>query len=100
MDKSENENWMNSTEYWKNAVKKKDNERNFQENLEKCVSDVLDQTTVINQFQFYAHRNSIILPSIVARQSRWILVNLRFNIIVFSEVAEIALFAARSRILL
>ena len=46
--KSENENTRKSTEYWKNVFKKWANERNFQANLEKYESDVLDQT--LSQF--------------------------------------------------
>ena len=51
----------NSTEYRKNVFIKWANERNFQANLEEYESDVLDQT----QSQFYAFRNSVILPSML-----------------------------------
>ena len=34
-DKSENENMKKRTEYWRNAFKKRANERNFQANLEE-----------------------------------------------------------------
>ena len=34
-DKSENENTTKSTEYWKNVLKKWENERNLQANLEE-----------------------------------------------------------------
>ena len=57
MDKSENENTRNGTEYWKKVFKKWTNERIFQANLEEYKSDVLDQTLS----QFYAFRNSVIL---------------------------------------
>ena len=43
MDKSENENTRNGTEYWKKVFKKWTNERIFQTNLEEYKSDVLDQ---------------------------------------------------------
>ena len=52
-DNTENENTKNSTEYWKNVFKKWANARNFQANLEKYESGVLDQTLS----QFYAFRN-------------------------------------------
>ena len=55
-------------EYWKNAFKKWANERNFQANLEEYESDVLDQTLS----QFYAFRNSVILPSVIALDPRQI----------------------------
>ena len=55
---SENENTKKSMEYWKNVFKTWVNERNFQTNLEEYKSNVLNQTLS----QFYAFRNSIILP--------------------------------------
>ena len=58
-DKGENENTKNGTEYWKNVFKKWANEGNFQANWEVYESDVLDK----NLSQFYAFRNSVILPS-------------------------------------
>ena len=45
-DKKKSENTMNSTEYWKNILKKWVNERNFQANLEEHKSDVLKPNTV------------------------------------------------------
>ena len=60
-DKIENEDSKNSSEYWKNVFKKWANERNFQANLEEYESDVLDQRLS----QFYAFRNSLILPSVI-----------------------------------
>ena len=60
-DKSKNENTKNSTEYWKNVFKKGANVRKFLTNLEDYESDVLDQMLS----QFYAFRNSIILPSML-----------------------------------
>ena len=43
MDKSENENARNGTEYWKKVFKKWTNEIIFQANLEEYKGDVLDQ---------------------------------------------------------
>ena len=60
MDKSENKNTKNGMEYWRNVFKKWTNERNFQAILEEDKMDVLDQTLS----QFYAFRNSVILPSV------------------------------------
>ena len=42
-DKTENENSKNSTEWWKNVIKKRANERNLHANLEEHANDVLDQ---------------------------------------------------------
>ena len=58
---SKYENTKNSTECWKNVFKKWASQRNFQANLEEYESDVLDQTLS----QFYAFRNSVILPSML-----------------------------------
>ena len=44
MDKSENDNMKNSTEYWRNVFEKWAKQGNFQANLEEYESDVLDQT--------------------------------------------------------
>ena len=65
-DKIENENMKNSTEYWKNVFKKWANERNFQANLEKYESHVLDKTL----WQFYAPGNSVVLPALLLTSNR------------------------------
>ena len=44
--KSENENTMKSSEWWKNVFKKWANERNLEANLEEYENDVLDQPIV------------------------------------------------------
>ena len=49
MEKSENENTKNNTEWWDNLFKKWANERNLQANLEEYENDVLDQR--LSQFQ-------------------------------------------------
>ena len=48
IDKSENENMTLSAEYWRKVkvLKRRQNERNFQANLEEYESDVLDQTEI------------------------------------------------------
>ena len=48
IDKSENENMKLSAEYWRKVkvLKRRQNERNFQANLEEYESDVLDQTEI------------------------------------------------------
>ena len=65
-DQSENENTKDSTECWKSAFKKWANERNFQANLEKYESDVLDETLS----QFCPFRNSVILPFMLLISNR------------------------------
>ena len=60
-DKSKNENTKNSMEHWKNIFKKWANKRNFQANLGEYKSNVCQQTLS----QFYAFRNSVILPSVL-----------------------------------
>ena len=64
--KSENENTKNSTDYWNDVFKKRANERNFQANLEEYKSEDLDQTLS----QFYAFRNSAILPFMLLSSNR------------------------------
>ena len=48
IDKSENENMTLSAEYWRKVkvLKRRQNERNLQANLEEYESDVLDQTEI------------------------------------------------------
>ena len=62
----ENENTKNSTEHWRNGFEKWANESNFQANLEEYESDVLDQTLS----QFFAFRNSVILPPMLLTSNR------------------------------
>ena len=64
--KSKNENTKNSMEWWKKVFKKWANERNLQANLEEYENDVLDQRLS----QFWAFRNSVMLPSMLLTSNR------------------------------